>query len=409
MFVADFHIHSKYSRATSKDMNIENLSEAAKLKGIDLLGTADFTYPDWLRELKNTLEKVEYGVYRNKSIYYIFTCEVSNIYFKNDRTRKVHNIIFAPSLEAVEQINKYLSQYGNLYVDGRAIIKLECDKMVKGLRKIDQDIFVVPAHVWTPHFSLFGSNSGFDSIEECFGEEVQYIYALETGLSSDPPMNWRWSDLDRFCLVSNSDAHSPSKIGREANVFADKFSYKELIDILRRKDKEKFLYTIEFYPEEGKYHWDGHRKCDVNVSPKESKNLNYRCPKCGAKLTVGVMNRVEKLSDRKEGFTLNASPSYKRLVPLIEIVASAFGVGKEASSAKKEYNSLIHRFGNELKIIMEVPEEKIKKECPSKIARGIINARKGDVSIVPGSDGVYGKVSVYKENESGEEKQLELF
>ena len=223
MFIADFHIHSKYSRATSKNMDIENLSNWAGLKGINLLGTADFTHPDWLRELKNKLEKVEYGIYRHKGIFYMPTSEVSNIYFKSGRVRKIHNIIFTPSFEIVDEINKFLSRYGNLYSDGRPILRLESDKMVKGLGKISKDIFVVPAHVWTPHFGLFGANSGFDSIEECFGDVTDKIYALESGLSSDPGMNWRWSSLDRFCLMSNSDAHSASKIGREANVFKEKF------------------------------------------------------------------------------------------------------------------------------------------------------------------------------------------
>lgn len=409
MFIADFHIHSKYSRATSKSMDIDNLSKWAGLKGIDLLGTADFTHPDWLRELKGKLENAEYGIYKHKDTFYMLTCEVSNIYFKIGRVRKIHNIIFAPSFELVDEINKILGQYGNLYVDGRAIIKLESDKMVKALSKLSKDIFVVPAHAWTPHFSLFGANSGFDSIEECFGEVTDKIYSLETGLSSDPAMNWRWSSLDRFSLISNSDAHSPSKIGREANVFKEKFGYKELIEILKTKNKEKFLYTVEFYPQEGKYHWDGHRKCGARLSPEESRNLNYRCPKCGAKVTVGVMQRVEKLADRDEGFVLENAPSYKSLVPLIEIIASALGVGSESQGAQREYNALINKFGSEFKLLLEAAEDKIKSECPPKINQAILNARKGDVEVIPGYDGVYGKVSVFKKGEEKSEKQLELF
>ena len=409
MFIADFHIHSRYSRATSKDMNIDNLSKWAALKGINLLGTGDFTHPDWLRELKGKLEKKEYGIYAHKDISYMLTCEVSNIYFKTGRVRKIHNIIFAPSFEVTEEINKLLSQYGNLFSDGRAILKLESDKMVKGLNKINKDIFVVPAHVWTPHFSVFGANSGFDSIEDCFGDATDKIYALETGLSSDPQMNWRWSDLDRFSLISNSDAHSPSKIGREANVFKEKFGYKELIEILKTKDKEKFLYTVEFYPQEGKYHWDGHRKCNASLSPKESRNLNYRCPKCGAKVTVGVMQRVEKLSDRDEGFVLENAHSYKSLVPLIEIISSAIKVGTQSQTAQREYNGLINKFGNEFKILLEAPKKDIENECPPRIAHGILNVREGNVEVIPGYDGVYGKVNVYKGPEEKKEKQLELF
>jgi len=409
MFIADFHIHSKYSRATSRDMDIANLTKWALTKGIDLLGTGDFTHPDWLRELKEKLEKVEYGIYKNGNIFYMFSCEVCNIYFKNGQTRKIHNIIFAPSFEVVEEINRFLAQYGRLFSDGRPILSLESDKMAQALDKISSDIFIVPAHVWTPHFSLFGANSGFDSIEECYGKFTSKIYALETGLSSDPPMNWRWSALDRFTLLSNSDAHSPSKIGREANVFKDKFGYKELIEILKTKDKNKFLYTIEFFPEEGKYHWDGHRKCNACLPPKETLDLNYRCPKCGAKVTVGVCHRVEKLGDREEGFILEKTPSYKNLVPLIEILSSALGMGRESQGVQREYNSLINKFGSELNILLETSEKKLEKECQPKVAAGIINTRNGDVRVTPGYDGVYGKVSVFKDAEDKHEKQLELF
>jgi len=408
MFIADFHIHSKYSRATSKSMDIENLSKWAKLKGINLLGSGDFTHPEWLRELKSKFEKIEYGIYKYNDIFYMLTCEVSNIYFKRGRTRKVHNIIFAPSFEDVDKINKLLSKSGNLYSDGRPILSLESSKMIEALTKINEDIFVVPAHIWTPHFSLFGANSGFDSIEECYEEFTPRIYALETGLSSDPGMNWRWSSLDRFSLISNSDAHSPSKIGREANVFREKFGYKELIEILKTKNKENFLYTIEFYPEEGKYHWDGHRKCNARLSPEESKNLNYGCPKCGRRVTIGVMHRVDKLSDRKEGFTLDNAPSCKKLVPLVEIIALALKMGRESQAVEREYNKLVSRFGSEFNILLEAPKEKLKKECPPKIAQGIINVQNGDVEVIPGYDGVFGKVNVYKKEEK-KEKQMEFF
>lgn len=409
MFIADFHIHSKYSRATSKSMDIENLSRWAKIKGINLLGTGDFTHPDWLRELKGKLEKLEYGIYQHKDTFYMLTSEVSNIYFKAGRTRKIHNIIFAPSFEAVDEINKFLSKYGNLYSDGRPILSLESDKMVKGINKINRDIFVVPAHIWTPHFSLFGANFGFDSIEECFEDVTDKIYSLETGLSSDPAMNWHWDALDRFSLLSNSDAHSPSKIGREANVFKEKFGYKELIEILKTKDKEKFSYTVEFFPQEGKYHWDGHRKCNARLSPEESKNLNYRCPRCGSKVTVGVMQRVENLGKRSEGFVLENAPGFKSLVPLIEIIASCIKAGAESQTVQKEYNALINKFRSEFKILLEAPEKTIEKECPPKIARGILNVRNGNVEIIPGYDGMYGKVNVYKEEDEKREKQLELF
>ncbi len=408
-FIADFHIHSKYSRATSKDMDIDHISKWASLKGINLMGTGDFTHPDWLRELKGKLANVEYGIYSHENIFYMLTAEVNNIYFKTGRTRKIHNIIFCPSFEVAEEINKMLSQYGRLFSDGRPILSIESSEMVKCLGSINPDIFVVPAHIWTPHFSLFGANSGFDAIEKCFEEQTEKIYALETGLSSDPATNWRWSALDRFSLISNSDAHSPSKIGREANVFKEKFGYKELIEILKTKDKSKFLYTVEFYPQEGKYHWDGHRKCNARLSPKETKDLNYRCPKCGARITVGVMHRVEKLADREEGFVLEASPGFKNMVRLVEIISEAIGVGVESQAVQREYSSLLSKLGSEFIILLELPENRIKKECSPKIARGILNARAGNVEVIPGYDGEYGKVKVLKEGEEKKEKQLELF
>ncbi|MBL7157487.1 MAG: DNA helicase UvrD [Candidatus Omnitrophica bacterium] len=390
-------------------MTIDTLSDWAAIKGVNLLGTGDFTHPDWLTEIKQKLEALEYGLYKNKNILYILTAEVSNIYSKQNRVRKIHNIIFAPDFNVVEEINKMLGSYGSLFADGRPILKLECDKMVKNLRKINKDIFVVPAHAWTPHFGVFGANSGFDSIEECYEDETQYIYALETGLSSDPAMNWRWSALDEFSLLSNSDAHSPSKIGREANIFKEKFGYKELIDILKKKDKEKFLYTIEFYPEEGKYHWDGHRKCSVSIAPSESRNLNNKCPKCGKPLTIGVLHRVESLGDRREGFVPLKAHPYKSLVPLVEIIASALDAGSGTKGVERQYREIISKFGSEFKILVEIPDKDIRKECPENIAQGILNARNGNVNIKPGSDGVYGKVNVFKNGKIKKAKQVELF
>ena len=408
-YIVDLHIHSKYSRATSKDMNIENLSKWAKIKGIGLLGTSDFTHPEWLKELKEKLTEKEYGIYTHNGVNFIFSTEVSNIYFKNGRVRKIHNVIIAPSFAVADEINKILSPYGTLSSDGRPILSFECDKMAKSLRKLSEDIMIIPAHIWTPHFGLLGSNSGFDSIEECFGSEAAHITALETGLSSDPGMNWRWSALDKYTLVSNSDAHSPPKIGREANVFKEEVGYKELKEILEKKDKEKFMYTVEFFPQEGKYHWDGHRKCEARLSPKESAKINYRCPSCGKKLTVGVMNRVEKLSDREEGFVLENAPGYRSLVPLIEIVADSLGVGKESIGAQREYNSLIQRLGSEFGILLFISKEEILEKCPPKIAKGIINVRERRVNILPGYDGVYGKIEIFDKDDEKEEKQLTFF
>ena len=408
-YICDLHIHSKYSRATSKDMDIENLSRWAKLKGVSMLGTGDFTHPEWLKELKEKLAEKEYGIYSHGGIDYILSTEVSNIYFKNGKVRKIHNIIIVPSFAIAAEINKMLSGYGVLESDGRPIVSLECERMMKSLRKISQDIMVIPAHIWTPHFSLFGSNSGFDSIKECFEDEAGFITALETGLSSDPPMNWRLSSLDRYALVSNSDAHSPSKIGREANVFKEKIGYRELKEILEKKDKGRFMYTVEFFPQEGKYHWDGHRRCEARLSPGESAKINYRCPTCGKRLTIGVMNRVEQLADRSEDFVSENSPGYKSLIPLVEIIAEAMAVGKDSIGAEREYNALVQKLGSEFDILLFISKEELLEKCPPKIAKGIINVRERRVNILPGYDGVYGKIKIFDKDERKEEKQLTFF
>lgn len=409
MFIADLHIHSKYSRATSKDMDLASLAKWAKIKGMSLLGTGDFTHPLWLAELKDKLKETDKGVYCYDNIYFMLTTEVSNIYFKAGRTRKVHNIIFAPSFKIADEINKLLSEYGSLSSDGRPILSLECDKMARMLFAIDPEILIIPGHAWTPHFSIFGSNSGFDSPEECFEDQTPKILSLETGLSSDPAMNWRWSKLDRFCLISNSDSHSPYRIGREANVFSDKINYKDLVQILKTKDKKRFLYTIEFFPEEGKYHWDGHRACKTRLSPEEAMRIHNKCPICGKNITVGVMHRLAGLADRQEGHILESSPSFKNVVPLAEIIGEALGISPESLTVEREYMQLIKNVGNEFTILLETPEEELKERCPARIAKGIINMRKGDVEITPGYDGEYGKAKVLKEGEAKENKQLSFF
>jgi len=410
MFVCDFHIHSKYSRATSKEMDIPNLAKWAKIKGIDLLGTGDFTHPEWLGELKKHLEPVEYGIYRHGDASFILTAEISNIYFKAGKSRRIHNVLFAPSFEVAGEVNKALSQYGDLYSDGRPMLRLEADKLVKKIMAIDKDCIIIPGHIWTPHFGLLGANSGFNSIEECFEEETEHIYALETGLSSDPLMNWRWSSLDRFTLVSNSDSHSPRKIGREANVFASKVGYKEILEALKTKDKTKFLYTVEFFPQEGKYHWDGHRKCNVRLSPEEAMKINNICPACGRRLTIGVMHRVAALGDREENFVLNTAPGYKHMVPLAEIIANALKLGVNTVGVEKEYNKFINTFGSEFNILLDVKEGELRKRCAPKIASAITRVRQGNVNVLPGYDGVYGEVKVFDgEEEVTGEKQLSFF
>ncbi|MFH1847776.1 MAG: endonuclease Q family protein [Candidatus Omnitrophota bacterium] len=408
-YICDFHIHSKYSRATSKDMDIENLTKWAKIKGVSLLGSGDFTHPQWLAELKSRLEPKGDDVFTHAGIDFILTAEVSNIYPKAGKTRKVHNIIFAPDYSTVEEINSFLSAYGLLESDGRPMLSLPCDKMVKKILKINPACMIIPAHAWTPHFSVFGSNSGFDKIEECFEDQTKNIYSLETGLSSDPPMNWRWSELDKLTLTSNSDAHSPSKIGREANVFNAPINYRELRDILINKDKERFLYTIEFFPQEGKYHWDGHRACGQRLSPQEAKKVNNICPACGKKLTIGVMNRVDSLSDRREGYISKNSPSYISLIPLVEIIASALEMGAGTKTVLKEYNKIIRAFGTEFGILLDAPKKEIVKHCPPKIGKGIIRVREGNVGVVPGYDGVYGEIHVFKDGDQEAQKQMAFF
>lgn len=408
-FVADFHIHSKYSRATSPQMEVKTLSEYAKLKGISLLGTGDFTHHLWIEELKDTLKDSGTGLFEYNGVNFILTGEISSIYSKNGRVRKIHNVIFAPSFDVVDKLNSTLSGYGNLSSDGRPIMGLDAKDLAEILFGISKDIFLVPGHIWTPHFSLFGSNSGFDSIEECFEEYTKDIYALETGLSSDPKMNWRWSKLDRFNLISNSDSHSPQKLGREANVFDIEMSYNAIMDALKKKDDKKFLCTIEFFPEEGKYHYDGHRNCKVRFSPGETKKNKNICPACGKPITVGVMSRVEELADRPEGFVPGNCIPYKKMIPLGEIISDVLGMADKSKAVEAEYRAIIPRLGTELEVLTEVREDELLKKLPQRIAKAIINVRNGNVNILPGFDGEYGKIEILKEQDSAGEKQMDLF
>jgi uncharacterized protein (TIGR00375 family) len=407
MFVADFHIHSKYSRATSKDMDLESLDKWAKIKGINVLGTGDFTHPLWFKNIKDKLETAEPGLYKlkgedlDKATRFILTSEISCIYTKDpplgkigNRVRKIHILIFSPSFEVCEKINKKLGSIGNIKSDGRPILGLDAKELLKIALDASSDCFVVPAHAWTPWFSIFGSKSGFDSIEECFEDYSKYIYAIETGLSSDPKMNWRLSMLDKISLISNSDAHSPSKIGREANVFETKLGYKGIIDAIKNKNPKEFLYTIEFFPEEGKYHFDGHRLCGVKTSPAESNRYNNICPVCDKPLTIGVLNRVEELADRPEGFTPPSRVPFKNLIPLSEIIISALGCGPANKKVSEQYSNLIKKFGNEFFVLLSASFNELKLAASLEIAEGIIQVREGKVSLDPGYDGVYGKIKI---------------
>jgi uncharacterized protein (TIGR00375 family) len=429
-FVADLHIHSKYSRATSRDMVLETLAPWAKVKGIGLLATGDFTHPEWLFLMKEKLEPMGNGFLRLKngttvldgppfrglpvmgrSVAFILSSELSFIYSKGGKVRKIHVMVLAPDFESVERINRRLQAVGNLVSDGRPILGLDVRLFCRMVAETAPRAVVIPSHIWTPWFSLFGANSGFDTIEECFEEMTPSIFALETGLSSDPPMNWRLSALDRFALVSNSDAHSPSKIGREANVFDTDFSFRGLLDALRTNDPAKFLYTVEFFPEEGKYHYDGHRKCGVVSPPRESMKAGDLCPKCGKKLTIGVLHRVEELADRDSGEGRPGRIPYKNLVPLNEIIAEAVGKTPECQGVWDLYFRFIHEFGDEQTILIEVPVADLARVAPEKVAEAIDRMRQGQVSIAPGHDGEYGRIRIFGDGPQAETcpPQLSLF
>jgi uncharacterized protein (TIGR00375 family) len=410
-FIADFHIHSKYSRATSKDMDITHLAEWAKLKGIDLMGTGDFTHHLWLEELKHHLEELGNGLYQFNGVHFVLTTEISSIYSKNGRGHRIHNMVFAPSFKVVDKINETLSRYGNLASDGRPILGMDAAEIAKIVFDIDEKCMLVPGHIWTPWFSLFGSMSGFNRIEDCFEDQTPKIFALETGLSSDPAMNWRLSALDRFTLLSNSDSHSPQKIGREANVFNCELNYQAIREVLKTKDKDKFLYTVEFFPEEGKYHFDGHRACETRLAPKETRQNNGRCPKCGRPVTVGVMNRVEQLADRPEGYIPSNAIPYKNLVPLDEIIAEAKGMGRNSQAVEREYRSAIAKFGTEFEILLKAGKNDLIKGLPARIAEGVLRVRDGKLNIKAGYDGDYGIISIFdaEEKATDGEKQLSLF
>jgi uncharacterized protein (TIGR00375 family) len=414
-FIADFHIHSKFSRATSKEMEVEILAQWAKKKGIALLGTGDFTHPTYFAELRSKLETLGNGLFKlrkgDQGVQYILTTEVSNIYTQNGKVRRIHNLIFAPGFEVAEAIRSKLGNLGKLSSDGRPIFSFTAKELVRMILDISSDCLIIPAHAWTPWFSIFGANSGFDSIEECFGEMSRHIHAIETGLSSDPEMNWRLSALDPITLLSNSDAHSPNRLGREANAFDCELDYQEITETIRTKDRKKLLFTIEFFPEEGKYHYDGHRQCGVIFSPQQTKANQYLCPNCRKKLTVGVMHRVEELADRPEGFIpKNAIPSI-HLIPLEEIIAEALIVRVGTKAVETEYERLVERGGSEFWILLDATPDELASFVPPNILDGIVRMRQGKVSIIPGHDGVYGKITLFPERnaEQGSNDQLKLF
>jgi len=414
-FAADLHIHSKYSRATSPRMNLESLGQWARVKGIKLMGTGDFTHPAWFGELKEKLDPAEPGLFALKGVLpprdlparrgksstrFMLTAEVSCIYSKGNRVRKVHIVIFAPSFEIAGEINSKLAKIGNLLADGRPILGLDALELLKIVFDVSQDCLVVPAHAMTPWFGVFGSKSGFDSLEECFGDYAKYIYAIETGLSADPAMLWRIPDGRRVALLSNSDAHSPEKIGREVNVFDCGLDYFEIMKAIKEKNTQKFLYTIEFFPEEGKYHLDGHRACFVSLLPQESAKTNGLCPKCSRPLTIGVLNRIRELADKPEGYKPEGAIPYKSLVPLQEIIADVLRAAVISQAVKNEYAKLVKTFGSEFSVLLGPNVSELEGATTPEIAQGIVNAREGKVGLVAGYDGVFGHVFVGANNHS---------
>ena len=415
--VLDLHLHSKYSRACSPQLTLAGIDAACRIKGVGVVATGDFTYPTWFLALKNELEEVGASdLFKLKNapddaVKFLLSTELSLIYKAGDKARRIHLVIHAPNLQAVKELNEFLDKHYNIRSDGRPILGMSAPDLVKLCLKIHPEFLIYPAHIWTPWFSVFGSKSGFDSLEECFGDQTEFIYAYETGLSSDPEMNWRVSALDKLTLLSNSDAHSPANIAREANVFdLSEFSYAEIYNIIKNKESEKILYTIEFYPEEGMYHWDGHRDCGFSCEPSEAKKLKGLCPKCGRPLTIGVANRVEELADQPIGRKPAGASDFKKLVELDKIIAECLDIKSRTSKqVQAEYDRLIKALGNELYILIDAPLDKIKTASNERLAEAIKRVREGQLIIKPGFDGSYGEIRIFTEEEKKQVGQITLF
>lgn len=400
-------------------MTPETIWRWAQLKGITVIGTGDFTHPAWFRELSEKLEPAGNGLFRLREghwpepvfescradVFFILSAEVSSIYRKGDRTRKVHSLIYVPDFADAERISKSLGRIGNLSADGRPILGLDAKELLRIVLDASPEAMFVPAHAWTPHFSVFGSESGFDSLEECFDELTPSIRAIETGLSSDPPMNWRLSALDRITLISNSDSHSPRKIGREANIFDTEVSYAALRSAIATR--QGLAGTIEFFPEEGKYHYDGHRPCGARLTPEDTVRHSYRCPVCGKRVTVGVMHRVDKLADRAAGFRPPGAPGFQSVIPLAEIIAETLNKGANTKAVTEVYDGLLRSLGSEFRILLDIPAGEIASAGQPRLADAIARVRAGRVNIAPGYDGEYGKIRIFEEMEKTEKRGQE--
>ncbi len=426
-FIADLHIHSKYSRATAKNLDLEHVYLWAQYKGIHIVGTGDFVHPKWFKELEEKLEPAESGLFKLKAEYakpldaqippscraqvrFMLTVEISNIYKRHGKVRKVHNLIFTPSLKAAQKIQTKLGAIGNISSDGRPILGLDSYDLLALTLEADAKNLFVPAHIWTPWFSALGSMGGFDSMEEAFGDLTKHIFAVETGLSSDPPMNWRLKQLDDFILISNSDAHSPAKLGREANVFDTEFSYEGIYNALSDKHDKGLVYTLEFFPEEGKYHFDGHRNCQVRWHPQETIKHLGMCSVCGKPVTVGVMARVEKLADRAGGTKSKRWRPYQHIVPLPEMIAEAKDMGTASNAVQAAYMKTLEKLGNEFYVLLDCPIKDIQRAAGDVLAEGINRMRQGKVEIAAGYDGEFGTIKIFDSGEREHiEKQLALF
>lgn len=400
MHFVDLHIHSKYSRATSKDLDLENLTKFAKTKGISVLGTGDFSHPLWNAELKKKLKETN-DIYEYNGINFILSNEISLVYTQGGKGRRIHHIILAPSLDIVDQINEFLKSKGRVDYDGRPIFGFSSIELVENMISISKDIMIIPAHCMTPWFGIFGSMSGFDSLDECFQDKAKYVYAIETGLSADPRMLRRMSILDKISLLSFSDSHSayPWRLGRECCVFDCEPTYKEITNAIKEKNNKKFLFTVEFFPEEGKYHFDGHRNCNFSCEPGQTKKLRGVCPRCSRDLTIGVLNRVEQLADREEGYTPSNAIPFKSLVPLSELISAILNTTPYSKATWEVYSKLIDRFNNELNVLLNVPADELEQVVERRIAEFIIKNREGKIAIKPGYDGVYGKILLSEEKD----------
>jgi len=415
-FIADLHIHSKYSRATAKNLDFENLYYAAQIKGVQVVGTGDFTYPAWISDIESKLEEMEPGLFSLKKeiakdidktipescrnpVRFVLQTEISNIYKKDDRVRKNHNLVYFPDIVSVKKFNAKLDAIGNIKSDGRPILGLDAADLLSIMLEVNDKGFFVPAHIWTPWFSMFGSKSGFDSIEECFGSLKEHIFAVETGLSSDPPMNWRIEDLDDVRLISNSDAHSPGYIGRNASVFNTDLSFSHIRQALEKNDLEKYQGTLDMYPHQGKYHYDGHRKCNICLNPAATAKIDGICPACGRKVTYGVLNRVQELSTRPEGYRPENRQGFKSIIPLADILSEIFEVGPKTKKVAGYYNRAIEILGPELGILLDKSFEEIGTANVPLLAEAIMKMRTGDIDIDPGYDGEYGKVNIFSRQE----------